>query len=106
MTKGQAPRVFIERQLMMRVRPSRKDEPDKPKPAVVVLEPKTPVEPPVRVLSFQIVDAVDAELIESMRDLPDGPIGIEAPANANLSLVQLQELAAALDRDLIVRRIK
>ena len=103
MAKSEPPRVFIELQLMDQILPSGDARADQPPP--VPLEPKTPIGPPIRVLSFADMSDFEAEWVVTLRDLPAGPVTIETLPGAELSMADLNHLASELDRDLIVRRV-
>jgi hypothetical protein len=104
MATNEPPRVFIESELLGQVMASDEDR-DAERPAIV-LKPKTPIGPPIRVLSFADMNNLEAEWIVTLSDLPAGPVAIEALPSAELSMSDLNDLATALDRDLIVRRVE
>jgi hypothetical protein len=87
-------RVYVEPAPMRQIRPSGKPDDaaksDDAAPPPIVLNPKTPVEPPVRVLSIVNVDALDLKLLNSMLELPDGPVAIEAPPDVRRSRLTSQ----------------
>ena len=104
MAKNEPPRVFIESKLMDQILPSGDARADQPPP--VPLEPKTHIGPPIRVLSFADMNDLEAEWVVTLRDLPAGPVAIEALPGAELSMADLNHLASELERDLIVRRVQ
>jgi hypothetical protein len=103
--RSRVPRVFAESEVFSQliVDEGRGEASARP----LVLDPKTPVLPPVRVLSLKVAHrGLDPDALESLRSLPPGPITIEVPPIIDISAAKLLEFATEVDRDIIVQRVR